>query len=168
MYTYHLLINKTASGKKLFFKYGNSKNISLQVGKQCAGIEKQFPKDYRPLLSQDKCFLLNMLKEGMKRVALVHILKTHEPLRVYKVTLSISDNKGLIEERDLTAKLKLYSMITERLIRPIDASWKESEVLQRILNYQKSKEALSREVSSLYAYLYSKTKNYETERFSYL
>lgn len=73
----------------------------------------------------------------MKRAALVHILKTHEPLRVYKVTLSISDNKGLIEERDLTAKLKLYSMITERLIRPIDASWKESEVLQRILNYQK-------------------------------
>ena len=61
-----------------------------------------------------------MLKEGMKRAALVHILKTHEPLRVYKVTLSISDNKGLIEERDLTAKLKLYSMITERLKRPID------------------------------------------------
>ena len=27
---------------------------------------------------------------------------------------------------------------------------------------------MSREVSSLYAYLYSKTKNYETERFSYL
>lgn len=168
MYTYHLLINKAASVKKLFFKYGNTKDISLQVGKQCAGIEKQFPKDYRPLLSQDKCFLLNMLKEGMKRAALVHILKTHEPLRVYKVTLSISDNKGLIEERDLTAKLKLYSMITERLKRPIDSSWKESEVLQRILNYQKSKEALSREVSSLYAYLYSKTKNYETERFSYL
>ena len=36
------------------------------------------------------------------------------------------------------------------------------------MNYQKSKTTLSHEIAALYAYLYSKTKKNETERFSYL
>lgn len=168
MYSYNLVINRAASDKKMFFQYGNTKDISLQVGQQCAEMEKQLKKDYRLDLVQNKCYLINLLKEGMKRVALVHILKNHEPLRISKVELRVSDDEGKVEVIDLTEGLHLYSMITEELKRPIDLLWKNPQLLQNILKFQKSKENLSREISSLYAYLYSKTKIYETERFFYL
>lgn len=168
MYTYRLIINKNTNSNPYHFNYGHSRNIGLRVGKQCAEIEKSFTKDYRPQIFENRCYFVNMLKEGIKRANLIHILKLEKPIKIDTIELEVSDKSGILERINMIDSFILYSMVTKKLLRPINPDLKSDGVIQSILNFQKSKDELSREISSVYAYLYSKTKIYETERFNYL
>ena len=108
-------------------------------------------------------YLENLFKEGIKRSSLIYYLRYQRPLNIHSIIFS-ADNQQI----DLTQSLILYSLIDQKPIRSIGDCWKDPLILQKVLNYQKSKTALSREMAALYAYLYSKTKKNETERFSYL
>lgn len=167
-YTYTVLINSDTKGKSFFFSYGNTKFIELVVNKQKASVSASLSRDYSDIDIYDNSYLLNLIKESLKRVMLVHLLKYMEPINMTNISLKIIKNGVCCKIIDLSQYIRLYSMIQKRLIRPIPDEWKQESVIESILAFQKSKLELSKEISALYAYIYSKTKSYETERFSYL
>ena len=164
---YRLVINDEPNGKPLLFSYGNTKRIELKVSSMGAIATCELKRDYRSQLPD--CYLGNLIKEAMKRASLVYLLRYQKSLVIRSLRLEVKTSADSIEEAiDLQNEFTLYSMITGRLKRPISSVWKQRDILQRILTYQKSNENMSREISALYAYLFSKTKTLETERFSYL
>lgn len=166
MYTYRLTINKYLPKGFFTFNYGHSRNIVINISKNAASIQKDLKKDYRDNLMES--YLINLMKEGMKRAALLHLLMYQEPMKVKKVVLEVLEGEKVESNFDLTEEMVLYSLITTRLERPISKEWNDKIVLRNILQFMKSTDDMARQISALYAYLYSKTKRYETERFSYL
>ena len=167
MYDFSLIINKETKGVSYFFQYGNTKNIELIFSLNSACIKKTFAKDYSHNLEADSYFR-NLFKEGMKRISLLHILYYQKQIKVKSVQLVVIRPGGEKEIYDLTNSFVVYSLIKSNLSRPIKQDWRNHHVLQNILRFQKSKPELARKTASLYAYLYSKTKTNETERFSFL
>ena len=163
---YRLIINEKPKGKPLCFSYGKTKWIELTVSAAGASADCELGKDYRGQLPD--CYLGNLIKEAMKRASLVYLLQFQKPLSVCSLRLEVIDTDGRSETVDIQDRFTLYSMITGKLLRPIPSEWKQHDILQIILTYQKSKERMSREIASLYAYLYSKTRQFETERFFFL
>lgn len=167
MFHYCLIINNEAKGKPYFFQYGNTKNIELVLLRDSACIRKSFNKDYRNNLKPDS-YLFNLFKEGMKRISLLHILYYQKQIKVKSTQLRVTGPGGVEEIYDLTNYFILYSLTSSGLLRSISKEWRNQDVLQNVLRFQKSKTDLARSTAALYAYLYSKTKSYETERFSFL
>ena len=113
-------------------------------------------------------YLHGLLKEAIKRIALLHILQYQKPLEIKNLTLTITRNRHKSQSCDLSQSLVFYQMFEGPLLHPVSDEWKNPEIMQNILKFQKSKDELSKSMSALYAYLFSKTKNKETERFTYL
>jgi len=167
VYTYRLIINKEPSGKPYFFQYGNTKKIALAFSFNAASVTKAFDRDYRSNLGPGS-FLYNLMKESIKRISLLHILYYQKQIKIKSIRMEVSSKNKSPEIIDLPESLVLYSMVDKKLIRPISQNWRKSDVLQNILQFQKSKDDMAKSVAALYSYLYSKTLRYETERFSYL
>ena len=163
---YCLSINNADHLGKLNFSYGQTHNINLYINSKGASIYFCTEKNY--LKGFENSYIYNLSKEGIKRIALLYILQYQKPLNISNITLTAFNGENKLDSLDVTNLLFLYQMFCEKLIRPINNEWKNSLIQQQILNYKKSGNELSRAVSSLYAYLFSKTKKLETERFSYL
>ena len=167
MFDYCLIINNEMKGMPYFFQYGNTKNIELVLSHNTACIRKSFNKDYRNNLKPDS-YLFNLFKEGMKRISLLHILYYQKQIKVKSSQLRITGPGNVEEVHDLSDYFILYSLISSGFLRSISKEWRNQDVLQNVLRFQKSKTELAKSTAALYAYLYSKTRSYETERFSYL
>ena len=166
MPVYTLVLNRKPHTKGFTFSYGHTRDIQLSVSSYGASITKELTKDYQADFLNS--YLGGLLKEGMKRASLVYLLKYQKPLRIKTATLSISRSTGGFETFDLSNNFVLFSMINKKYRSPISDKWKQNEVIQNVLGYQKSADTLSRETAALYAYLLGKTKTFETERFSYM
>ena len=167
MFHYCLIINNETKGMPYFFQYGNTKNIELVLSHNSACIRKSFSKDYRNNLEPDS-YLFNLFKEGMKRISLLHILYYQKQIKARSIQLRITGPGDVEEVHDLSDYFILYSLTSSGFLRSISKEWRNRDVLQNVLRFQKSKTDLARSTAALYAYLYSKTKSYETERFSFL
>ncbi len=163
---YKLIINNTVKGHRYFFSYRNTQKISLVVNRYGAEVSFGSTK-YYPEHIENK-YLHALIKESIKRAALLYILLRQKPLTIKKLDLIIMRKRTAPETIDLTGQMVFYQMFDKPLLRLIGDEWKNPEVLQNLLKYRKSKDNLSRQVSALYAYLFSKTKKKEMERFSYL
>ena len=164
---YILNINKSAKDLKFSFSYGNTRNISLALNRIGAIISFDMERDYSKNI--ENSYLYNLLKEAIKRIALLYILQYQKPLEIKKIELFITRQGQKTEIIDLSDSMVFYQMVDKPLLRNINAEWKNRDILQNLLTYQKSKENnLSRAFAALYAYLFSKTKKKETERFNYL
>ena len=163
LFQYSLLINGEPSGDPYSFSYGQTRPVSLWVSTAGAKICKSFPKDYRNAGADS--FLMNLLREGIKKASLVYLLKYRKPLKIRKLLLKTVTPSGDSETTDLTESLVLYSMIESPVTFSDPAVWKRHEVIQAVLNCRKSDPVDSRKLAALYAWLYSKTKAYRTERF---
>ena len=163
---YRLKINRSAKDFKYIFSYGNTRKIKLALNKTGAALSVNLTKDYMEDIENP--YLHGLLKEGIKRTALLHILQYQKPLEIKNLTLTITRNRQKSQPYDLFQYLIFYQMFDGPLLRPVSDEWKNPEILQNILKFQKSKDDLSKNISALYAYLFSKTKKKQTERFTYL
>ena len=163
---YRLSINNSARAPRYTFSYANTRKISLAVSRYGASVSFYSSKYYPEHLANH--YLHSLIKESIKRIALIYLLQNQKPLVIKKIGLTIERRGREPEVVDLTGSLVFYQMFEEPLLRPLSDTWKDPAVLQKVLNYRKSKDDLARNVSALYAYLFSKTKKKEMERFSYL
>lgn len=163
---YRLSINNSARAPRYTFSYANTRKISLAVSRYGASVSFYSSKYYPEHLANH--YLHSLIKESIKRIALIYLLQNQKPLVIKKIGLTIERRGREPETIDLTDSLVFYQMFDEPLLRPLSDAWKDPAVLQKVLLYRKSKDDLARNVSALYAYLFSKTKKKEMERFSYL
>lgn len=160
------MINQHRGRGKLSFSYSRTQDILLSVNSKGASLHFSIGKNY--LNNVEHSYLYNLIKEGIKRAALLYLLQYQKPLDIRNITLTAIQRKQNLGSVDLTNSLTFYQMFDGKLLRPLSGEWKDSGFQQRILDYRKSGNELSRPLSALYAYLFSKTKTKETERFSYL
>ncbi len=145
------------------FNYGSVKDIKLSISEGKFSVELQM----KVKKSADEIFTdkNNCFSEAMKKGMLFHIL-------LYSKALSTDDIKILIDgEEELGWNPEkspiIYSLVTGKLVRGFPAEWQEKgKVFVYFLETHKSGQ--SSLAASLYALLYSKAKDSETERFQYL
>ena len=165
-FTYHMTINTKPQGEDYLFSFSQTRDIKLIVSEKGASITAVIGNDYREDPGS-AAYLHNLMKEGIKRASLLHLLKYQKPLMIKKLTLEIGADGEETKTYDMSKNIVPFSMV-QKLLRPISKEWNDTEVLQRILKFRKSKTEYSAHLAALYAYLYSKTKSYESERFTYL
>lgn len=163
---YHVSVNHVQGVGKLVFSYGQTRDIALLINNRGASLYFQTTKNYFPDFEQS--YVYNLTKEGIKRAALLFLLQYQKPLFIQNVSITISRGGKSLFSVDITDDMTFYQMFDRKLLRSINAEWKKNEIQNKILEYRKSNSVLTRSIASLYAYLFSKTKNKETEKFSYL
>lgn len=164
--TYVLRINggvKTNASNSYIFNYGRTKDICLACVKEKAQMEFELGKDYFDIFSNSYCE--NLIKEGIKRVFLVHILKYKNCLKIKRIELVITCGE-LVHEMDLTEKLIMYSMIPIAYSFDQKLGVNDASFISNLLKRKKTE--MGANLSSLYAYIYSKCQTFEIEKFMYL
>ena len=159
MYNYSLVINGITKTAPLTFDYGNTKSVNLCVAKQKVFIEKSLSKDYRKGF-QDS-YLDYLMREGVKRAALIHLIKYSEALVIKSMRLTIEDDKGVATITE--DKYELSPLINGKLIRRVPSLWNDRVILRSIVKNHKSK--MESEEAAVYGYLLGRSKANETERF---
>lgn len=164
--TYRLDINKSLRKLNYRFSFGNTRNISLGLNKTGASVSVRMSKDYTG--SFENSYLYNLVKESIRRIALLYLLQYQKPLLVKTIELTAARTASDLQQIRLPEDFVFYQMFDVPLLRTVRPEWKDPEILQNLLKYQRAGSRLSRPVAALYAYLFSKTKNKESERFFYL
>ncbi len=145
------------------FDYGSVRHIKLKLSMRKLSIELQMKSEK----SVDEFFTEknNCFSESLKKGMLFHLLLYSKPLPTNNIRIYIDD-----KEVPFLYSVKspvIYSLILEDLKYPMSSEWKDAYPVFRYFcqnhkSYQKDLAA------SLYALLYSKSKDNYTERFLYL
>ncbi len=163
---YQLIVNGGTNYKQFpkTYDYRMTKNIGLAVGKNKGTVNFSVAKDYRK--NPQSTYLNDLMRDGIQRLALAHLLLFEEPIDIKTVVLRVIAPEGKIDSLDFSNSMRMYSLISRKLNRHISAAIKDREVIANAITTRKS--ASPAPIVALYAYLYSKTKEYEFEKFMYL
>lgn len=161
---YNLIANKLCDDVwKYTYNYSSTKGIELLLCETGFAINisvaSLYDKDY--MLASDSY----LFPDAIRKALLLYLLKFSKSLQINSITTKIDD----IEETTLfpdPANPPIYSMINGDLLRTIPTAFSDDTVFNHLLNTPKSK--YDKRIASLFAFLYSKSKEYATERFIYL
>lgn len=165
MHTYKISINGGCNVKDpLIYCFSNTKGIELHVKRNKASII--FQMGVEKTQEQMLTFTVPVWKDAYRKVFLVHALLFDQDLDVRKLIISIDDNA--VEYDASTEGFPfIYSMISKDPMN-LPESWKTREFLQSIVSKTKSKGNLDLTQISVMAFLASKGRGFEIDRFTNL
>ncbi len=145
------------------FNYGKVKDIRLTISEGKLSIELQMKAKKRAdeiFTERNNCF-----SEALKKGMLFHLILYPKPLPTNNIRIFI-DN-GEATDWNPEKSPVIYSLISEGLKRRMPDEWKSADAVFEyfLKNHKTDQDSLA---ASLYAFLYSKAKDSETERFQYL
>ncbi len=145
------------------FNYSSVKDIKLTLSEGKLSIELQMKtKKKADELFTDRN---NYSSEALKKGLLFHLLFYSKPLYTDDIRIYIDKKEasGWNPEKSPI----IYSLITKDLIPALSEEWQDADAVFEY--FLKNHKINQRDLASpLYAFLYSKTKENETERFMYL
>lgn len=153
--------NDLKKGKEFEFSFQHTKHIIIKLAKEKYTVTAFIGRYYQ---NTDNYYLINLMKEGIKRAMFLHLFLYASPVNNQKFSLSLID--GDEREQSVDVDFMPFSMITEKLLRPIPDKLKTTVFLQNAMNALKSEKGS--ENAALVSYLYSKSRIFETERFQFL
>ncbi|MBR0353508.1 MAG: hypothetical protein IJH53_09940 [Oscillospiraceae bacterium] len=164
-YLYNVTINTPPVRAEGFsYSYAQTNSIELLINKAGAKLTFNTGKDYSN--SWDGSYAQRLVYDGIKRCALLYVMYYNTPILLKAVKITISSDNKVITSFDVTETVKFYSLIGERLQSQVGANLKNKDVLKAIIS--EMKKDYGKRTAALYAYLLSKTKTYEAEKFVYL
>lgn len=161
----HILIFNSISKryKKYTYSFGSTDGVELTISKSGFQITAELTKLY------DKEEMLSgntyLFPDAIRKALLIYLLTYSKGLKIKSVTVKIDDDEDTTVF-DNEPEPPVYSMINGDLVRKIPSSFLTASVIDNILTTPKSK--YDKRTASLFAYLFSKSKQFETERFIYL
>lgn len=161
-YKYSVVINSIPETEPYFFNYGNTKNIELRISENKVSVtaEMTVKKEFDEVMcSENKLF-----SDAVKKALLIHIIKYSSGICIENITVYINDEKKVYDE--MNDNNYIYSLVNGKLLRKIPKEWNNPVFIQAMLNQVKSR--YDSMTASVFAYIYSQTKEYEIERFIYL
>lgn len=159
-----LTINRVGKhSKKYIYNFGATKNIELKLSESGLSIKVALIKEYdkEEMLSGDSYLFPDSIRKGL----LLYLIEYNKSLDIDSMTVKIDDEEEKVTF-DKKVKPPIYSMVNGNLQRKIPKSFSNNTVFEFLLNTTKSN--YGKRISSLFALLCSKSKEYETERFIYL
>lgn len=161
----HILIFNSISKryKKYIYSFGSTDGVELTISKSGFQITAELTKLY------DKEEMLSgntyLFPDAIRKALLIYLLTYSKGLKIKSVTVKIDDDEDTTVF-DNEPEPPVYSMINGDLVRNLPISFTNKPVIEYLLNTPKSK--YDRRIASLFAFVTSKSKVYETERFIYL
>ena len=145
------------------YNFGSTKGVELLLSKSGVSISVNSEKIY------DKTELLSgdtyLFPDAIKKALLIYLIKYNKALKITSITVKIDDDEEtLLFDKKVCPPV--YSMINGDLYRKIPNKFSDKIVSDHLLKTTKSK--YDKRIASLFAFLFSKSKEYETERFIYL
>lgn len=163
-HNHRLMVNKISKNYiRYTYNFGSTKDIEFILSETGFSITADLTKIYdsKEMLSGNSY----LFPDGIKKALLLYLVKYSKSLKIKNITIQIDNDEEILNFDDETIP-PVYSMINGNLFRNMPAEFFDTAVLNYILNTPKTK--YDRRIVSLFALLFSKSKEYETERFIYL
>ncbi len=148
---------------KYTYNFGNTDGVELKISKNGFQITAELTKIY------DKDEMLSgntyLFPDAIRKVLLIYLLTYSKGLIIKSITCKI-DNEEDTTVFDNEPEPPVYSMINGELVRELPEEFTNKDVINYLLNTPKSK--YDKQIAALFAFLTSKSKKFETERFIYL
>ena len=163
-YNHTLTVNSIGNiCKEYHYSFGKTKNITIKVCESgfeiCADLSKRIDIDS---VLKENAYLF---PDGIRKGLLVYILTFSKCLMIDSICLNV-DGKEYMELFTEASRPFVFSMIEGDLIRTIPSSFTSEPAINTVLHTTKTQ--YNQLTAALFAYLYSQSKNLETERFIYL
>ena len=163
-YKYELIVNADIKKSEIFkYAYGKTKSIRLRCLKGKGKLEFNLTRDYSDNI--DDSYLHSLIKDGIKRIALTHILSFSQPIDIKSVWIIVNDGNAELLDADITEKFVLHSMINSPLVEPLSDSFRKKDFIASVISVSKSDYGSN--MASLVAYLISKQQRYDMQKFLY-
>lgn len=147
-------------GKEYFVSSDMQKKLYCEANIPLRQQESRLKNEYQMLSGNSYLF-----PDSLKKALLLYLLKYGKALMIKSMTVKI-DNAEVTEVFYEKAKPLIYSMINGDLQRNIPKDFSSDGVFNYLLKTPKS--SYKMDIAALFAFLCSKSKEYETERFIYL
>lgn len=163
-YKYELIVNADIKKSEIFeYAYSQTKSILLRCLKGKAKLEFKLTKDYSNNI--DNSYLNSLVQDGIKRIALVHLILFNQPIDIKSVWISINDGNAELFDTDITERFVLHSMINCPLVELLPDSLRKKDFIASVISV--SKGDYGSNMASLFAYLISKQQRYDMQKFLY-
>lgn len=163
-YKYELIVNADIKKSEIFeYAYSQTKSILLRCLKGKAKLEFDLTRDYSD--NMDNAYLSSLIQDGIKRIALVHLLSFSQPIDIKSAWISIYDGDAELLDADITDRFVLHSMINCPLVEPLADSLRKKDFIASVISVSKSDYGSN--MASLFAYLISKQQRYDMQKFLY-
>lgn len=160
-YRYERSINGGSKGKEIPYAYGSTRTACIRISSKGAYVAVEMSKDYsKDILNS---YAGNLIKEGIKRIEIAHVLKYAKPLKITDIQLVISDERTRRQINGIEELQNIYCIVKD--ITHLPKTLGNHEVLQNIMQMTKTGE--KERFACLYAYIYSYQQNNEVEKFVY-
>lgn len=159
-------MNKDIDAPEFGFKYKYSHTyFLLKISENCFVIETEM--SYTGTIDDILSSKVGYFRDALLKAVMIYRLKYPDPIDQQRLTVSIDGTQKVLFDKSKNNNLPLvYSMLDEKLFRPFSDYMKSDEIINWYIN--KAKSSYSDAISAYFAYLYSKTKEYESEKFFYL
>ena len=160
-HTYIVTINRIpASREPIEYKFRQTK-CTLTCSKDAASVrfEMGTPKTHEDLIS----FRVDLVKDAMRKMYLLHAMRFDTRLRVRSVTVTV-DGESKVYEQGYPGFPFLYSMLTAKSLG-LPESWHDRDFLTTVLTATKSRTDNDPRYACLFSFLAGTGKVYESEKF---
>lgn len=161
-HTYSITINRIpASREPIEYKFRQTA-CTLTCSKDAASVRFEMGalKTHEDLIS----FRVDLVKDAMRKMYLLHALRFDSRLRVRSVTVAV-DGKAAVYEQGYPGFPFLYSMLTARELG-LPEGWRERDFLTAVLGATKSKSESDPRYACLFSFLAGTGRVYESEKFT--
>ena len=161
-HTYSVTINRIpASREPIEYKF-RSTACTLTCAKDAAAVRFQMgtKKTFEDLIS----FRVDLVKDAMRKMYLLHAMRFDSRLRVRSVTVTI-DGESKVYAQGYPGFPFLYSMLTAKSLG-LPERWRDMDFLTDVLTRPKSKTDNDHRYACLFSFLAGTGKVYEIEKFT--
>ena len=161
-HTYTVSINRIPMSREpITYKFRQTSCI-LTCGKDAAAVrfEMGTKKTHEDLIT----FRVDLVKDAMRKMYLLHAMRFDSRLRVRSVTVTV-DGESKVYEQGCPGFPFLYSMLTAKSLE-LPESWHDPDFLTTVLTATKSKTDNDHRYACLFSFLTGTGKVYESERFT--
>ena len=161
-HSYTVTINRIpASREPIEYKFRQTKcTLTCARDAACVRFEMGAKKQHEDLIS----FRVDLVKDAMRKMYLLHALRFDSRLRVRSVTVTI-DGESRVYEQGYPGFPFLYSMLTAKELG-LPESWHDRDFLNAVLTPTKSKSESDPRNASLFSFLAGTGRVYESEKYT--
>lgn len=148
---------------KYTYKFGNTNDISIELSKDSLCITAELTKIYdkNEMISQG-CYLF---PDAIKKALTLHLILFSKNVTIKTMTVQIDDESAVVVDTRQGHTPPIFSMVDKELYNQIIEKWSAEEI-EGFLGLTKSSD--DSRLAALNAFIISKSKVFETERFIYL
>ena len=160
-HTYTITINRIPAGREPIEYRFRQTRCTLTCSKDAASVRFEMGalKTHEDLIS----FRVDLVKDAMRKMYLLHAMRFDSRLRVRSVTVTI-DGVARVYEQGYPGFPFLYSMLTAKKL-DLPESWQDHAFLTTVLTATKSKTDNDPRYACLFSFLAGTGKVYESEKF---